>query len=237
MNMLPVVEPTQTDKPSQQQQQQIVPKPIYHELEYPWTFSFKPRIAYKQQSERDWLSDYKTIYIIKDIERFWCVYNNIPCITDMPHGSIYSVFRNGIHPSWEHADNRQGFSWVLYGCKNTSKEYTRNLYESSLLALISCSYMYESFLNGCTFEKKTKGDKFVYWFNGNPKDGDASKLREDMLVQLLTIMNIKTQDYFMCDDMTKIDWKLPEFKSKKICIKLVHHNESVSTKGVKGKEK
>jgi len=108
---------------------------VFHPLKYPWTFSFKPRIAYKQQSERDWLSDYKTIYEIKDIERFWGVYNNIPCFTEMPHGSIYAMFRNNIHPSWEHSENQKGFSWILYVNKYTSKEWVRKIYENSLRAV------------------------------------------------------------------------------------------------------
>lgn len=191
----------------------------YHLTEYPWTFSFKPKIAYKQQSERDWLSDYKTIYEIKDIERFWQVYNNIPCFTDMPSGSIYAMFRNSIHPSWEHEENKKGFSWIFYINKYTNKEWIKKLYEYSLLTLIGCTYAYEEKLNGCTFEKKARGDKFVYWF----KDGEDTW---DMLQKLTKEINVNIEECKVCEDGSKIDWKLPEFKNVKAAIKIVRHDDS-----------
>ncbi len=144
---------------------------MLHLFEYPWTFSYKPRIVYKQQqTERDWLLDYKTIAVIKDVETFWGVYNNIPSLTDMPAGSIYAMFKNGINPSWEDPENKTGFSWILYGSKNATKAWIHKIYESILLTLIGCQYKYEEYLNGCSFERKAKGDKFVFWFKSYPKN-------------------------------------------------------------------
>lgn len=194
--------------------------PLKHPLEYPWTFSYKPKIAYKQQSERDWLLDYKKISTISDIECFWGVYNNVPSLTDMPSGSIYSIFKNDIHPSWEHTENKDGFSWIFYGSKNANKEWIHKMYENTMLMLIGCMYDYEELLNGCTFEKKAKGDKFAYWFKGN---GGNSEL--DILNKLIEHIDLTKDEYVITDDHTKIDWKLNEFKHKKVCIKLVKHKE------------
>jgi hypothetical protein len=33
-----------------------------HQLKCKWDWFYKPRIAYSQQSEQDWLSDYQKIY-------------------------------------------------------------------------------------------------------------------------------------------------------------------------------
>lgn len=218
-----------------------------HQLEYPWTLSYKPRIVYKQQqSERDWLLDYKTIYVIKDIESFWGVYNNIPSLTDMPAGSIYAMFKNGINPSWEDPENKTGFSWILYGSKNATKAWINKIYEATLLTLIGCQYKYEECLNGCSFERKAKGDKFVFWFksnrwnhyqNGDQKGdqkGDEKETIEisqkEMLDELLVEIGVKPEDYVITDEDMKIDWKSFEYKHKKVCIKLVQHCVNTETK-------
>lgn len=198
-----------------------------HPLEYPWTFSFKPRIAYKQQTERDWLSDYKTIFEIKDVENFWSVYNNIPCFTEMPHGSIYSFFRNSIHPSWEHPDNKNGFSWIMYMDKHTDKEWVAKVYQYSLLTLIGSVYKYESVLNGCTFEKKAKGDKIVFWFKELP---DNEQSHTEIIKEMLDYLDISNNDYRICKDVTKVDWKSTDYKDVKAVIKLVHHEVSTTYK-------
>lgn len=200
-----------------------------HVLEYPWTFSYKPRVAYKQQSERDWLSDYKTIYEIKSVEKFWSVYNNLPCFTDMPHGSIYAFFRNSIHPSWEHPDNKKGFSWIIYVNKYTDKEWVKKVYECSLLTLIGSVYKYESMLNGSTFEKKARGDKIGFWFKHDDAIHDIEYTQ--VLQELLDYIEVDKDDYLVCEDVTKVDWKSPEFKNIKAVIKLIHHDSSASHKG------
>ena len=241
-----------------------------HLFEYPWTFSYKPRIVYKQQqTERDWLLDYKTIAVIKDVETFWGVYNNIPSLIDMPAGSIYAMFKNGINPSWEDPENKTGFSWILYGSKNATKAWIHQVYESILLMLIGCQYKYEEYLNGCSFERKAKGDKFVFWFktknnelnwalkdkteslelqkseshehqrselqnneneslelNENESLGDENEL----LTELLNEIGVNPEDYVIGDEEMKIDWKSPEYKHKKVCIKLVQHSVSTAIK-------
>lgn len=192
-----------------------------HELEYSWNFSFKPKVSYKQQSERDWLSDYKTVSTINTVETFWGVYNNIPALIDMPHGSIYAMFRDGIHPSWEHSENKDGFSWVLYFSKNTSKEWINKLYENSLMLLIGCTFQYEELLNGCTFERKLKGDKFVFWFKET-----HNKNERLILESLIKDLMLRNDEYKILDDRAKIEWKNPELKHKKVCMKIVRHSNA-----------
>jgi hypothetical protein len=198
-----------------------------HTFEYPWTFCFKPRIAYKQQSERDWLSDYKTIFEIKDIENFWGVYNNVPCFTEMPHGSIYSFFRNNIHPSWEHPENIKGYSWIMYINKYTDREWVRKIYEYSLLTLIGSVYKYESILNGCTFEKKARGDKIVFWFKDEPTDGES---HENILRELFDYLDVPQDEYIICNNAAKIDWKMHEYKKINAAVKLVYHDDNTNHK-------
>lgn len=207
---------------------------MLHDLEYRWTLSYKPKITYKQQqTERDWLLDYKNICVIKDIETFWGVYNNIPDFTDMPSGSIYAMFKEGISPSWEHEQNKNGFSWILYGSRNATKAWIHNVYESVMLMLIGCQYKYESALNGCSFERKTKGDKIVFWFKGIYKDNENNDNETNeniMLDELFKEIEMQSADYILCADEMKIDWKLPEYKHKKVCVKLVQHLTTTETK-------
>lgn len=190
-----------------------------HPLEYVWTFYYEPRVIYKRQTEQTWLSNYKKVCNVDSVESFWRLYNNMINYIDIPYGSIYAMFRNNIHPSWEHPENRKGFSWIIYINKFTSKKWIKQMYEESMLLLIGCMYEYESMLNGCTFEKKGKGGKIVYWFKKYDKNTYNS-----MLLSLFNHLCININEYRLCNENTKIDWRLPDFKRVKIAVKIAYHN-------------
>ena len=47
------------------------------------------------------------------VESFWSVYNNIVKASKLAAGSNYHLFKKGVRPEWEDAQNAKGGKWVL----------------------------------------------------------------------------------------------------------------------------
>jgi hypothetical protein len=53
------------------------------------------------------------VYNIDTIETFWRTVNNLPTVTNLPIGSTFFLFKDGIDPKWEDEANKEGGSWSI----------------------------------------------------------------------------------------------------------------------------
>lgn len=53
------------------------------------------------------------VYRIDTLETFWRTMNNVPTVTNLPIGSTFFLFRDGIDPKWEDEANKAGGSWSI----------------------------------------------------------------------------------------------------------------------------
>jgi len=198
----------------------------FHQLAYNWTWEYKPSIIYKEQTAADWLADYKklTSKNIDTVECFWNVYDRLPGLHQLEFGNIYSIFRNEIKPVWEHSENENGFSLILYLNKANTHEYTMEIYLKSLMVLIGNAYPFSVILNGCTFERKAGGNKIVFWFKELISKEKSLNIRD----QLLKAVEIEPDDFTFWDTLGssgRIDWKLPLFQNYKMAISVKAHRK------------
>lgn len=205
-------------------------------LQYDFSWLFKSRVNYANQSEAAWLSDFQTIYEFNTIAKFWGMFNNIPHWRDLTSGSIYALFKRGIKPSWEDKKNKGGFSWAIYISKSTSDKDIKALYLDIVLMIIGNTYDYSELLNGCTFERKQKGDKIVFWFR-TPKISEEDNIKEGFSVKprklftmLLDLIEVKPHECGILSNDDKIDWKAPKLKGKKYAIKMIPHDTTAQKK-------
>lgn len=203
-------------------------------LKYQWEWLYKPRVAYSNQSEKDWLSDYQIIYKFNTIRQFWNMFNCIPEWNSLSCGSIYALFKKDIKPSWEDKFNDGGFSWIMYLSQRINDTQQQQIYTNIILMLIGNTYKYGLLLNGCTFEKKSRGDKIVFWFRKNNSDSKENIVVKPrtLLKELLTTSDIEDKEWAVLNNDDKIDWKGQQLRQKKIAIKLIQHNTTIKHKAV-----
>lgn len=203
-----------------------------HPLQYKWDWLYKPHIAYSNQSEKDWLSDCKKIWVCDTIENFWRMFNNIPSWKNLSAGSMYAMFKKGINPSWEDENNEGGFSWILYISQRVNEASVEDIYLRIVLMLIGNMFEHSLLLNGCTFEKKARGDKIVFWFRKNNSEKAENIVIDPKGLLRLILKEIKIDERDCCvlGPDEKIDWKGQKLRQKKIAIKLIHHNTNIKTK-------
>lgn len=200
------------------------PHPLHEKLDW----LYKDTIKYTQQSEQDWLSDYKSVLTeavtLETVEEFWRVYHHIPQLTHMNCGSIYAVFKQHIKPAWEHPANEKGWSIVFYINKLNTVDFVNQLYRNALI-LLACNTIPE--LNGCTFERKIGGNKIVFWM----KDVATMKETEKCTALLNTIveaLEITHADFCVMDDSVRVDWRDNRFQDLKITVKYISHMKRAS---------
>lgn len=195
-----------------------------HLLNDKWTWSYKPTIVYKPQTADDWMSDYRQVIprTFNTAEEFWGIFQHLPPLPKLDLGNIYAVFKEGVQPTWEHPRNEHGYSIVFYPNKSNSEDYIQELYQASLLLLLSAAGPFSSNINGCTFERKTAGTKIVFWMAQCPPT-PTSQL--NTVKQILHAIKVPKSDTTLTDNAARIDWKDQKFSSFKIAIRCVSHKK------------
>lgn len=200
-------------------------------LQHKWTWAFKPTIVYKQQTAEDWMADFRSItpQPFTTVEEFWAIYNQMHTLHELDFGNIYAIFRDNIAPVWEHPQNENGYSIVLYANKSNSNDYTDKLYQKSILVLIGNAAPFSAHLNGCTLERKTGGNKIVFWMNSTPNT-NSEKL--ETVKQILQFINIPKSETTLCDPTARVDWRDPKFCNFNIVISCRSHKARVNEQPV-----
>ena len=202
-------------------EKELIP-PTVNLLQHKWCWSYKPTIVYKLQSAEDWMSDYRPLVSepITTVEQFWAIYDHQPSLATLDYGNIYSMFRDGILPVWEHEANANGYSIVLYLNKTNTIDFITKLYQNSLLILIGNSCDFCGNLNGCTFERKTGGNKVVFWM---AKSAGSDRLAT--VKQIVDTLGIDRTDVTLSEPNARIEWKDVKYSKYKVAIMTRSHQE------------
>lgn len=77
-----------------------------------------------RKTERNWdISTFIKIYTITTVQDFWHVYNNIISFDN----EIFFLMREGISPTWNTPENRNGGKWNIYVNRKKANEIWRDL--------------------------------------------------------------------------------------------------------------
>lgn len=197
-----------------------------HPLNSKWSWSYKPTIVYKQQSAEDWLADYRALIPlpIDTVELFWKIYYSVPTLASLDFGNIYALFKDNILPSWEHPDNENGYSVLLYMNKHVSNDYTTQLYQQALLITIGNSEPFSMYLNGCTIERKTGGNKIAFWFSSSA-DSSAEAQKKTAADVIKAMHFINDDDIAFAEDDGRVEWRDAKFAAFKVAVKCMSHKK------------
>lgn len=138
-----------------------------HKLACAWTlmFNFKPQMS--SQDSANWNDEFFEIAEIASIEKFWLVQNHISVPDKISHKSrpnIY-LFKQGIKPTWEDAQNVGGGSWTVILPKAKRFEYLNRLWFEMLLAVIGNAFPaeFDDKINGVLVQRRQKEDRISLW--------------------------------------------------------------------------
>jgi len=110
---------------------------VEHSLDDNWTLWVNNIDNPKSQN---WLDTIIKLISINSIEKFWCMYNNIPLPSQLIVPSDFYLFKNDIIQMWEDDNNKNGGKITIILKKNTNIELLNNLWLNTLLACIGNNF-------------------------------------------------------------------------------------------------
>lgn len=87
---------------------------VKHPLQTKWTLWFDDPALQKANPKQilTWEENLKNISTFDSVENFWGLINNLKKPSEIPYGSNYHLFKEGIKPMWEEAENKKGGKWT-----------------------------------------------------------------------------------------------------------------------------
>lgn len=139
-----------------------------HPLQNPWTLWF-----FKNDKNRNWEDNQRSIITFNTVEDFWALYNHIELASKLNAGCDYSLFKEGIKPMWEDDRNRRGGRWVINLSKSQRTTALDKIWLEVMLCLIGEAFDdHSKYVNGAVVSVRPKGDKIGMWL-GDSNAGEA----------------------------------------------------------------
>lgn len=152
---------------------------IKHHLQVPWTMWYNA-----PTTKGDWKP--KSIITFDSVEDFWCLYNNLVPPTKLVKGSNYHMFKEGVLPEWEDANNKDGGKWTVTFAPRDSSQDEAWLY--TLLALIGEEFEDSDEICGVVVSPRAKQNKLALWTR-TARDKDSVLRIGKTLKEILGVKN------------------------------------------------
>ncbi|KAI6213614.1 hypothetical protein M3Y94_00170900 [Aphelenchoides besseyi] len=135
------------------------PMKTKHPLQNRWVFWFL-----KGDRTKNWEECLKQIVVIDSVEDFWGVYLQVVPASGLSFGSDYYLFREGIKPMWEDAQNVKGGRWYVVVDKQQRSTRLDELWLELLMAVVGEQFeSHGNYICGAAVNLRQKGDKVALW--------------------------------------------------------------------------
>jgi len=137
---------------------------IKHPLQFAWSWWYdNPGGKNWKSTQQSWGDHLKKIYTFHTVEDFWCLWNNIKGANELPSGSNYHVFKDGIEPKWEDSANKCGGKWLIQLKTAQRNSQLNQLWLWAVLACIGNSFEDEEDICGVVVSVRKSNDKICLW--------------------------------------------------------------------------
>ncbi|CAI5439700.1 unnamed protein product [Caenorhabditis angaria] len=172
----------------------------------------------KTEKDKDWEDCLKMLALFDTVEDFWALQNHIQSAGELPRGSDYYMFKEGIRPMWEDVNNVQGGRWIIKKRisktihvkkrvivtkgepPETRKKNLDHLWLELLLAIVGEQFEdYGEFICGAALNVRGKGDKVSLWTRDATKD-DVNLRIGQIMKEKLSIPDSDTLIYAVNKD-------------------------------------
>jgi len=137
----------------------------YHELEDKWTLWFQKQQTEGTVNAKSWLESLKEVMTFGTVEEFWRMFNNIKTPNEMPIGTDYCVFKEGIEPKWESPEHKAGGVWNAQLPGSIEPEPFNKIWLYLLLACIGADFGHDDYdsITGLYLSIRKKNVKISIW--------------------------------------------------------------------------
>eukprot|EP01134_Creolimax_fragrantissima_P002703 CFRG2703T1 len=149
---------------------------IVHPLSAKWVLWYD--IPKHKVEAANWMSTLKQVYTITTVEEFWGVLNNLAKASQLPAGSNFHFFKEGVKPMWEDPENKLGGKWIISTPVNSGRDgvLDRMWLDTMLATIGQVLTESESEICGCVCSPRRAQNRIALW----TKSGDNQKVQEDI---------------------------------------------------------
>jgi len=134
---------------------------VKHPLQEVWTWWYDcPK---RSTTQRSWGNHLKRVYTFNTVEDFWCLWNNIKPVNEMPSGSTYHLFKQGIEPKWEDSANKNGGKWMITFKSGLRDTVLPQQWLNVVLAVIGAEFEDSQEITGVVACIRASGDRIAIW--------------------------------------------------------------------------
>ncbi|CAG4966695.1 unnamed protein product [Parnassius apollo] len=117
---------------------------------------------------KSWEKNLVKLATFDTVEDYWCLYHHMKTPSELELGQDYSIFKEGIQPTWEDDANIRGGRWLIGFEKNNS--HLDNVWLFTVLLVIGENFEYSDEICGVVVSVRTKSKLGVWLKNiGNKK--------------------------------------------------------------------
>mmetsp|Transcript_13002 Transcript_13002/g.19609 ORF Transcript_13002/g.19609 Transcript_13002/m.19609 type:complete len:403 (+) Transcript_13002:54-1262(+) len=124
----------------------------------------------------------KQVCSFQTVEHFWRIYNHLIRPNDFKTTTDYQLFKNGITPTWEDAQNERGGKWMVRLKKGLASRY----WEELILAIIGEQFDVGHEICGAVVSIRHNEDIISVW-NKNAENTEAKNKIRDQLRRILKL--------------------------------------------------
>jgi len=180
--------PKQTDEKNSEGKQGLVGPvvstdefEIKHPLQFGWSWWYdNPGPNNWKTTQASWNQNLKKIYTFSTVEDFWCLWNNIKGANDLPPGSNYHVFKDGIEPCWEDPSNNCGGKWIIPVKSSQRDTQLKQLWMWAVLACIGNSFEDEDEVCGVVVSVRKSSDKICLWTRNATEEAKTKRIGQQL---------------------------------------------------------
>ncbi|XP_050394380.1 eukaryotic translation initiation factor 4E [Patella vulgata] len=158
---------------------------IKHPLQNRWALWF-----YKNDKTKNWADNLRKVIAFDTVEDFWALYNHIQKASKLMSGCDYALFKDGIEPMWEDAQNKRGGRWMINLNKQQRHSDLDRFWLEMLLCLVGEAFDdFSDDICGAVVNIRNKGDKLGLW----TKDSTRGEANVEIGKKLKERLNIPTK--------------------------------------------
>uniref|UniRef100_A0AC35U323 EIF-4F 25 kDa subunit n=1 Tax=Rhabditophanes sp. KR3021 TaxID=114890 RepID=A0AC35U323_9BILA len=145
---------------------EICPSNGKHKLQSRWALWYL-----KGDRNKEWEDCLKMVSVFDTVEDFWALYHHIQLASGLNWGSDYYLFKEGIKPMWEDANNVKGGRWLVVVDKAKRSTRLDTYWIELMMAIIGEQFdNHGKYICGAVVNIRAKGDKVSLWTRDATKD-------------------------------------------------------------------